>query len=67
MEDAHQIRFCFKCDDDGHWYAIPVSSREAFELFLEERNYEAFNNVFAKFRLETHYSSYSFTDLQEIK
>ncbi len=52
-------RYCFKRDDDGHNYMIPVSmSRLFFDLLIngEEDCYAEFNNVFME------YSCGSFTD-----
>jgi hypothetical protein len=29
-------RFFIDCDDDGHWYVVPVAMRPAWEVWLDE-------------------------------
>lgn len=28
-------RYTFACDDDGHWFIVPVEQHEAFDAYLE--------------------------------
>lgn len=53
------MKYCFKRDDDGHTYMIPVDMASLFSDLLingEEDCYAEFNNVFME------YSCGSFTD-----
>ena len=39
--------YCFRNDDDGHWYIIPVSMKETFDdLLYADDDYVEFNAVF---------------------
>lgn len=28
------MRFIFDCDDDGHWYIVPLEKRGEFDAFI---------------------------------
>lgn len=39
--------YCFRSDDDGHWYIIPLSMKERFdELLYADDEYADFNSTF---------------------
>ena len=50
------MRYCFKRDDDGHNYLIPVSMRKSFENLLAaaiaDDCYADFNDVFMQFSID---------------
>ncbi len=56
-------RWCFKRDDDGHDYLIPLDMVEEFDKLLYETDdhYESFINKFDEMRIG-YPSGYSFTD-----
>jgi len=61
-------RQCFECDEDGHWYLIPIASKKLFDKLLYGEDDETkFINTFDKMRLNMHISNYTFLDCQEIK
>lgn len=49
------LRFVLLSDNDGHWYAVPVSMRDAFELCMngtmDEETEVRFERQFGKYRL----------------
>lgn len=47
-------RYCFKRDDDGHNYMIPVEMSELFDKTLDdwEDDYVEFNNNFDSLRID---------------
>ena len=63
---AAEPKYCFVCDNDGHWYLIPADKRDAFDAWLEEgeRTGDYPELGYAK-RLNRHISNYSFRDCEE--
>lgn len=60
-------RECFVCDEDGHWYQIPVAKKELFEkLLYDEEDETKFIDEFETSGLNMHISNYSFLDCQAI-
>ena len=58
-------RQCFECDEDGHWYLIPVINKELFDKLLYKEDDETkFIDAFDEMRLNMHISNYTFLDCQ---
>ena len=54
-------RYCFRQDDDGHWYLIEVGKIDMFEALLnKDDDYESFNENFSSIGCSP--SCYSFKD-----
>ena len=68
LEKEMKERQCFECDEDGHWYLIPVSDKKEFDrlLYDEDDDYEKFNDKFYCCMLNMHISGYSFVDCKPI-
>lgn len=49
--------WCFVTDNDGHWYRIPVKSREEFYEWVEQRG-----SYIAEEDLESCYDNFDFND-----
>ena len=57
-------RMCFASDESGHVYCIPVELKEEFSEWAEgDENWDRFN----EYRLNMHYTNYSFENVEEIK
>lgn len=64
-----EIRYCFRRDDDSHWYMIPIENRELFSTMLdvaENDFHEAFNSMFDRYRLGGGPESLSFEHPLEV-
>lgn len=51
------MKYCFRRDDDGHWYLIPVERSKLFsellESGLENDDYCDFCNEFDEYRIDS--------------
>tara|TARA_Y100000310_G_scaffold56232_1_gene51641 strand:+ start:47356 stop:47685 length:330 start_codon:yes stop_codon:yes gene_type:complete len=78
--EANQQRYCFKKDDDGHWFLVPVEQAEEFERLLtkcleyehdseneKDDPYIKFSYQFDKMGIDGGPYSYSFTNAEKIK
>jgi hypothetical protein len=58
-------RWCFRRDDDGHNYLIPVELQKDFNMMLNEAfrsdDHDAFNEKFNQYQRD-HWTSFTFTD-----
>jgi hypothetical protein len=67
-ENSKSQRFCFKQDQDSHWYLIPVSQTKNFDKLCEKayknEYFDEFESQFSEFRSESPFN-YSFTDPKE--
>lgn len=63
-------RLCFVQDDDGHWYMIPASKREAFETWVESNDpdYDGYyqGEDFDRYILGGGIANYTFENVEEI-
>ena len=55
--DPRADLFCFKPDESGHWYCIPVEHVKEFESWVYNNNKEV---NFEEYRLGSHISRYIF-------
>lgn len=58
-------RFCFRSDDDGHWYIMPTSKADRFDEIMsmgEAGEDLFFEEGFDEFRIDGGPEGYSFTD-----
>ena len=60
-------KYKFQCDDDGHWYVIPVDLSNQFNDLLEDNETNRFYELFDKYR-STFPEAYCFNreDIEEI-
>jgi len=63
-ETKEESRECFISDNDGHWYLIPLESRQRFMKLID--NEDGLEDEFDYNRTIYHISQYSFTNSEAI-
>lgn len=59
------MKLCFKKDNDGHSYCIPIHLVDDFNYLIDNELHDKFTHRFEKYFLTMHISNYCFENLEE--